>query len=97
MIEDLKALIIVRHHIPEWDKISVKRADDHSFWIEENGHYTVITQYDPERDGRLTLNARNDTLDMTYLAENMRMIPEARLNELFTELKKIWGFTLPRP
>jgi hypothetical protein len=41
-----------RWNLPVWDEITLKRADDAPFWVEDKGEYTAVVRYDPDKDPR---------------------------------------------
>jgi hypothetical protein len=64
-LDDLVGAIHPRFNNPHWDIVNVKRVDEKPFWIEDRGHCSFITQYDPDRDIRLSLRVRFNTLERT--------------------------------
>jgi hypothetical protein len=50
-----------RWHLPIWDYITITRADNAPFWVEEKGEYAATVQYDPDRDTRIVCRIRVET------------------------------------
>jgi hypothetical protein len=54
-------------------KLIIRRSDDKPFWIEDKGQPTLLIQYDPDSDTRLSIRVRFDTPDQTDYAEDIRV------------------------
>jgi hypothetical protein len=59
-----------------WIDITITRVDKKPFWIEEKGEYTVITQYNPDRDPRPECTVRVDLADRTFVIERYRAVDD---------------------
>jgi hypothetical protein len=59
---------------PDWDEVSIKRADDAPFWVEEKGEYVVTVRYNPDKDPRkvCTIKVVTSVEHQIFLIENYR-------------------------
>jgi hypothetical protein len=69
---DISRLLRTEWRLQPWIRITVKRADNKPFWVEDKGDYSVVTQYDRSLDLRPEITVRVDLVDRTVMIENHR-------------------------
>jgi hypothetical protein len=63
-------------NLEPWIRITVMRKDGRPFYIEEKGHYDVLTQEDPDTDPRKVCTIRIDLFDRTFIIPDYRAVPD---------------------
>jgi ribonuclease HI len=95
-LDDAIELFRQNNHTPIWDEITIRRADDAPFWIEDKGHYLVEIMYKPEKDTRPKCNIK-----VVCSKENqVFFIPDYRAEEndpvaVWTDICAKYGFINP--
>jgi hypothetical protein len=77
-------------NLKPWIKITVKRKDGRPFYLEDEGHYDVLTQEDPDADPRKVCTIRVDLMDRTFIIPDYRAVPDTAA--LWTDLCAKFGF-----
>jgi hypothetical protein len=93
-IEDMKELSRRQWNLEPWVDITIKRKDDKPFFLQDKAKYSVITQYDPNRDPRLEIKLRIDPSDRSYVINKLRI--ENDPAKLLKELSDKYGFPAMR-
>jgi hypothetical protein len=85
-------------NLPELDEITLKRADDAPFWIEEKGEYTSVVRYDPDKDPRPKCSVKIviSVEHKVYLIENYRPQIQDPV-AIWTDICLKYGFINPGP
>jgi hypothetical protein len=65
-ITDLQEFVRRRYKIPARHRIIIMRQEIKPFWIEQDAHYTLAIQYDPNADARLRVRVRVDATDRSF-------------------------------
>jgi hypothetical protein len=48
-LDEACAAYKTKWNLPDWDEVTLKRADDAPFWVEEKGEYSATVRYDPDK------------------------------------------------
>jgi hypothetical protein len=83
-------------NVPDWDEVTLKRADDAPFWVEEKGEYTATVRYDPDKDPRPRCSVKIVTLieHKVFLIENYRPLAQDPV-AIWTDMCLKYGFINP--
>jgi hypothetical protein len=81
---------------PVWEDITIRRADDAPFWIEDKGKYLVEIMYNPEKDTRpvCTIKVVCSKENQVFLIENYR-VNEDDPAAIWTDICSKYGFVHP--
>jgi hypothetical protein len=85
-------------NVPDWDEVTIKRADDRPFWVEEKGEYTATVRYDPDKDPRSRCSVKIVTSveHKVFFIENYRA-PALDPVAIWTDMCLKYGFINPGP
>jgi hypothetical protein len=88
----------VEWHIPEWDDITIRRADKAPFLVEVNGEYTVTIVYNANKDLRpiCAIKIVTSLEHKVYRIDGYRVLaPDPEI--IWTDICSKYGFVNPGP
>jgi hypothetical protein len=95
-ITQVYALYREKCNIPDWDEVTIKRADKAPFWVEDRGEYSAEVRYNPDRDprARCTVKIVTSVENKVFLIENYRA-PALDPVAIWTDMCLKYGFIDP--
>jgi hypothetical protein len=88
----------IKWNLPDWDGITIERADHAPFWVGEKGEYTAVIRYDTDKDPRprCTVKIVTSVEHKVYLIENYRPQTQDPV-AIWTDICLKYGFLKPGP